>query len=144
MIYSLNTSCSFQSPWLIQSFTCLLRWAPVGPISVNCAGGICEMRQTRLQTQKTGLKLWRFVFLWASCFVLILSTFFQIRNRPLGAGSSKQRWFGLYFFWRNPGWGGTGRIPGLVPAVPPRKNWPLDLCGVESIELPWEAKHNTG
>lgn len=75
--------------------------------------------------------------------------FFQIRNWILEAGSSEQRswnhrWFGLHFFWRQPVWGGTERIPGLVPAVPPRKNWPLALCGVESIELPWEAKHNTG
>lgn len=80
VIYSLNTSCSFQSPWLIQSFTCLLRWAPVGPISVNCAGGICEMEQTGLQTQKTGLKLCHFVLLWPFCLVFILSTFFQIRK----------------------------------------------------------------
>lgn len=49
VIYSLNTSCSFQSPRL----TCLLRWVPVGPVSVDCAGEICEMEQTRLETQKT-------------------------------------------------------------------------------------------
>lgn len=97
--------------------------------------------------KKKGSELWCFVFLWDFCFIFILSTFVyysHIWNRTLGADSSKQRQFGIYFFWRKPEWGGTGRIPVLVPSVPPRKNWPLSLCGVESIELPWEAQHNTG
>lgn len=81
VIYSLNTSCSFQSPWLIHYFSCLLRWVPVGPVSVDCAGEICEMEQTRLETQKTRLKHWHFNFTWAFYFVFILSNFlFSIRN----------------------------------------------------------------
>lgn len=34
----LHTRCSCQSLWLTQSFTCLLRWAWVGPTSANRAG----------------------------------------------------------------------------------------------------------
>lgn len=52
VIYFLHTRCSFQSLWLTQSFTCLLRWARVGPISANWAGAIWEMEQIRLQTNK--------------------------------------------------------------------------------------------
>lgn len=37
VIYFLHTRCSFQPLWLSQSFTCLLRWARVGPISANWA-----------------------------------------------------------------------------------------------------------
>lgn len=150
MIYFLNTRCSLQSLWLAQSFTFLLRWAWVGPTGVNWAGAIWEMEQIRLQTKtkkRVGTLVLCFPLGFLLCFYFVYLFFFfnfHIWNGTLGAGSSNQRWFSPYFFRRKPERGGTGRIPVLVPSVPPRKNWPLSLGGVESIEQPWEAKHNTG
>lgn len=100
---------------------CQLGWC-------NVRDGADQVANRKKKKKKVGTLVLCFGISALFLFYLPLKNYsFHIWKGTLGAGSSKQRWFCLYFFWRKPEWGGTGRIPALVPSVPPRKNWPLSL-----------------
>lgn len=119
-----------------------------------CQLGWCNLRdganQVANQNKKKGLELWCFVFLWDFCFVFTLPTFFfffiiftfEMEHQeqvPLirddlvfvsFGGSLSEEAQGGFLFW--------------FPQFHLERTDFLSLCGVESIEQPWEAKHNTG